>query len=82
MVPVWFGTCLCFGTRLDVSLAAPKGVSKRMGFKMASFPNFERWAFGYPFVLVLVCQRADFDQKVPLENPVFFVDIFVLFLLV
>ena len=26
-----------FGTRLGVSLAAPKGVSKRMGFKIAIF---------------------------------------------
>ena len=28
---------ICFGTRLGVSQAAPKGVSKRMGLKLASF---------------------------------------------
>ena len=44
---------VCFGTRLGVSFAAPKGVSKRMGFKKASFLSFEkffcvRW-FGYLF---------------------------------
>ena len=36
LVPVYFGT------RLGVSLAAPKGVSKRMGIKMAS-----RLSFGF-----------------------------------
>ena len=30
-----------FGTRLGVSLAAPKGVSKRMGLKMPSFLSYE-----------------------------------------
>ena len=33
-----FGTRL-FGTRLRASLAAPKGVSKQMGFKTASSPR-------------------------------------------
>ena len=45
---------VCFGTRLGVSLAAPKGVSKRMGIKMASFLSFENLTFRYPFVLVPV----------------------------
>ena len=31
-----------FGTRLGVSLAAPKAVSKRMGLKMATFENLVR----------------------------------------
>ena len=34
LVPVYFGA------RLGVSLAAPTGVSKRMGFKMESFSEF------------------------------------------
>ena len=36
------------GTRLGVSLAAPKGVSQRMGY------SFENLTFWYPFVLVPV----------------------------
>ena len=50
---------VCFGTRLVVSLAAPKRVSKRMGFKMASLLRFEKLAFWYQFILVPV--------RVPLE---------------
>ena len=45
---------VCFSTRLGVSLAAPKGVSKWMGIKMASFLSCEKVAFGCPFVLVPV----------------------------
>ena len=43
---------VCFGTSLGVSLAAPKGVSRRMCIKMASFLSFENLTFWYPFVLV------------------------------
>ena len=49
-----------FGTRLFwyrfgcPSLAAPKGVSKRMVSKMSRFLNFEKLSFWYPFVLVPV----------------------------
>ena len=45
---------VCFGTRLGVSLAAPKGVSKRIVFKMASSLNFEKLASLYLFVVVPV----------------------------
>ena len=41
---------VCFGPRLGVSLAVPKGVWKRMGIKMASF--FEKLTFWCPLVLV------------------------------
>ena len=33
---------VCFGTRLGVSLAVPKGISKQMGFEMASSLSFSR----------------------------------------
>ena len=52
-----------FGTRLGVSLAAPKRVSKWMGFKMASFLNLEKLAFWCPFVLVLVWAPPQRLQK-------------------
>ena len=45
---------VCFGTRLGVSLAAPKGVSKRMGIKMAGYLSFENLTLSCPFVLVPV----------------------------
>ena len=54
--PWWKLVLVCFGTRLGVSLAAPKGVSNWMGFKMVIFLlNFEKsWHFGtrlfwYPY---------------------------------
>ena len=39
-----------FGTRLGVSLAAPKGISKWMDIKMASFLSFEILTLWYPLV--------------------------------
>ena len=45
---------VCFEICLGVALAAPKGVSKRMGFKMASFLIFEKCSLSYPFVLIPV----------------------------
>ena len=47
LVPVYFGT------RLGVSLAAPKGVSKRMVIKMASLLSFDTLIFWFPFVWYL-----------------------------
>ena len=44
-----------FGARLGVSWAAPKGVSKRMGIKLASFLSLEKLTFWCPFVLASVC---------------------------
>ena len=45
---------VCFGTCLGGSLAAPRGVSKQMGFKVTSFLSFENRYFDtrlfwYPF---------------------------------
>ena len=45
---------VCFRTRLGVSLAAPKGTSKRMGFDMASCLSFEKLSFWCPFVFIPV----------------------------
>ena len=40
---------------MSLNFAAPKGVSKRMGYRNGKFLSFENLTFWYPFVLVPVC---------------------------
>ena len=59
LVPVYFGT------PLGVSLAAPKGVSKRMVFKMVSSRILKDWQFGarlfwYPFGFLQMAAIVEF----------------------